>query len=156
MNKMAKFEREISSGGVVIRTVGAGIMILLIKDPYGKWTWPKGKLDRGETALNAAKREIQEETGLINIKVISKIGRTDYFYKREGKLIYKTVYIYLFEFTGEEKLIIQKAEINDGDWFSEEEALVKAGYKGAKAIMKRAISAFKKRMLLPQAEEGLV
>ena len=153
---MAKFEREISSGGVVIRNVDAGIGILLIKDPYGKWTWPKGKLDKGEAALDAAKREIQEETGLINIKVISKIGRTDYFYKREGKLIYKTVYIYLFEFTGGEKLVIQKTEIDDGDWFFEEEALAKVGYKGAKVIMKRAITAFKKRGPDPQAEDGLI
>jgi len=153
---MAKFEREISSGGVVIRNVDAGIRILLIKDPYGKWTWPKGKLAKGEAALDAAKREIQEETGLVNIKVISKIGRTDYFYKREGKLIYKTVYIYLFEFTGREKLIIQKTEIDDGDWFSEEEAPVKVGYKGAKAIMKRAITAFRKLMSDPRHKEGLI
>lgn len=141
---MAKFEREISSGGVVMQNIDAGIKILLIKDPFGKWTWPKGKIEKGETALAAAKREIQEETGLINIEVISKVGRTDYFYKRGGKSIYKTVDIYLFEFTGKEKLIIQKAEIDDGAWFSEEEAPVKVSYKGAKAIMKRAIGAFKK------------
>lgn len=149
---MSKFEREISSGGVVIRTSGTGVRILMIKDPYGKWTWPKGKLNKGETALAAAKREVQEETGLINIKVISKIGRTDYFYKREGRLIYKTVYLYLFEFTGGEKLTIQKTEIEDGDWFSAKEAPAKVDYKGAKAIMKRAITAFKKREMHPRAE----
>lgn len=146
---MARFEREISSGGAVIQDSPAGIRILLIKDPYGKWTWPKGKLDKDETALDAAKREIGEETGLINIKEISKIGRTNYFYRRDKKLIYKTVYIYLFRFTGSEKLVIQKEEIDDGDWFSEADALAKISYKGAKEILRRAIAAYKKSELQP-------
>ncbi|MDD5681151.1 MAG: NUDIX hydrolase, partial [Candidatus Omnitrophica bacterium] len=127
---MAKVEREISSGGVVIKNTIAGIKILLIRDPYGKWTWPKGKLDKGETALDAAIREIREETGLRDIKEISKVGSTNYFYKRDGKLIYKTVYVYLFKANGEENLVIQKAEIDDGEWVSEEEASSRVSYKG--------------------------
>ncbi len=138
------FKREISSGGVVIQKSAAGIRILIIKDPYGKWTWPKGKLIKGETSADAAKREIGEETGLKNIKMISLIGRTNYFYKRNGNFIYKTVYIYLFEFTGSENLVIQKAEIEDGEWVSEDEALSKVGYKNAKNIMSRAITVFKR------------
>ena len=141
---MAKFGREVSSGGVVIKNESGGIRILLIKDPYGKWTWPKGKLDKGETSLNAAVREIGEETGLKNIKVISRIGRTDYFYKRDGKLIYKTVYMYLFKFRCGEKLVIQKSEIEDGEWCSEEEALSRVGYRGAKRMLSRAIITFKR------------
>jgi len=141
---MAKLEREFSSGGVVIQNSIAGIRVLLIKDPRGKWTWPKGKLDKGEDSLDAAKREIKEETGLINIKALSKIGRTNYFYKRDGKLIYKTVYIYLFKSGGEEKLAIERREIEDGEWVSEEEALSRVSYRGAKSIIKRAIATFKR------------
>jgi 8-oxo-dGTP diphosphatase len=142
---MVKVEREISSGGVVIKNSIAGIKVLLIKDPYEKWTWPKGKLNKGETSLDAAIREIREETGLVNIKEVSKVGSTNYFYKRDGKLIYKTVYVYLFKSTGEENLVIQKAEIEDGEWVSKEEALSRVGYKGAKSIIKRAIADFKRR-----------
>ena len=64
---MPRFERELSSGGIVTKLRNSKMRILLIKDPYGKWTWPKGKIDKGETPLDAAKREVGEETGLKNI-----------------------------------------------------------------------------------------
>ena len=60
---------------------------------------------------------------------------------------YKTVYIYLFKSQGDKKLVIQKAEIRDGEWVSEEEALSRVGYKGAKSITRRAIAHFKKSEL---------
>ena len=140
---MGRLLREFSSGGIVIKSQGPEIKILLIKDPYGKWTWPKGKIDRRETSLNAAIREIKEETGLKNIRMLSKIGQTNYFYKREKRLIYKTVYFYLFKLMGRESLSIQKTEIEDGRWFSKEEALSKIGYKGAKDFLKKAIRLYK-------------
>ena len=142
---MGKLEREFSSGGIVIRTRSSKIRILLIKDPYGKWTWPKGNIDKEETSLQAAKREVGEETGLKKIKLISRIGQTNYFYKRK-RLIYKTVHLYLFEFIGKEALSIQKREIDDGRWFSEEEALSRVAYKGAKELLKKAINVYKREL----------
>ncbi len=138
--KMAKLEREHSSGGIVIRDGSSGIKILLIKDPYGKWIWPKGKIDKGENPLEAAKREIGEEAGLKSIELISKIGETNYFYKRDAKLIYKTVFLYLFRSVGDENLKIQKSEIEDGEWLSENEALARLSYRGAKGLLKRAMA----------------
>lgn len=88
---------------------------------------------------------MKEETGLGNIRPISKIGRTNYFYKRRKNLIYKTVYLYLFKFIGKEALSIEKREIDDGRWFSEEEALSRVAYKGAKGLLKKAIKTYKKR-----------
>jgi 8-oxo-dGTP diphosphatase len=136
---MGKLYREFSSGGIVIKSHGPQIKILLIKDPYEKWTWPKGNIDKGESSLNAATREIEEETGLKNIQMLSKVGQINYFYKREKRLIYKTVYLYLFKFKGREALSIQKTEIEDGRWFSKEEALSRVGYKGAKDFLRKAI-----------------
>jgi len=49
---MAK--REFSSGGIVIKKVKSTIKVLLIKDGYGHWTWPKGNIERGETLKEAA------------------------------------------------------------------------------------------------------
>lgn len=140
---MAKLERERSSGGIIAKVGRSGIKILLIRDPYGKWTWPKGKIDKGETLLEAAKREIFEEVGLKKIELISKIEKTNYFYKRDGKVIFKTVYLYLFKLTGPDRLSIQKREIEDGKWFDEKRTYLKLGYKGAKNIMAHAISILK-------------
>lgn len=53
-----------AAGGVIVRDVGGGSEVLLIHRPHrNDWTFPKGKLDPGETLGKAAEREVLEETG---------------------------------------------------------------------------------------------
>ena len=54
---------EVVSAGAVV--LGPGGTVLLVHRPkYDDWSFPKGKLDRGEHATTAAVREVEEETGL--------------------------------------------------------------------------------------------
>lgn len=54
-----------AAGGVVWRVDGGVAEVLLVHRPkYDDWTFPKGKLDEGETEEEAALREVHEETGL--------------------------------------------------------------------------------------------
>ena len=54
---------EVVSAGAVV--LGPGATVLLVHRPkYDDWSFPKGKLDRGEHATAAAVREVEEETGL--------------------------------------------------------------------------------------------
>ncbi|MEQ1788058.1 MAG: NUDIX hydrolase [Acidimicrobiales bacterium] len=55
-----------AAGGVVWRRDSDGALQVLIvhRDRYDDWSFPKGKLDRGETHEAAAQREVAEETGL--------------------------------------------------------------------------------------------
>ncbi|HYO32636.1 MAG TPA: NUDIX hydrolase [Nocardioidaceae bacterium] len=54
-----------AAGCVVWRAGGSEPEVLLVHRPrYDDWSFPKGKLDRGETPLSAALREVEEETGL--------------------------------------------------------------------------------------------
>ena len=138
-------KREYSSGGIVVKQWGRGFRVLLIKDPYGRWTWPKGNIEKGETSKNAALREITEEVGLKHLKLLEKVGQTQYFYRLKGSLIFKTVYIYLLiSASPGERLKIQFEEIDAGKWFNPKEALKKVGYKDASQTLKKALKIYKK------------
>ena len=52
-----------AAGAVVFRRSERGIRLLLLR-AYQNWDFPKGLLEPGESELDAAKREVEEETGL--------------------------------------------------------------------------------------------
>lgn len=133
-------KKEFSSGGIVIRREDNDIFVLLIRDSYSRWTWPKGKIDEGESPSDAAIREIKEETG-VNARIIKKIGQTQYYYKLNNVLIFKTVYIYLCE-TRDTVLKIQYSEIKEGKWLTPEEALKTLEYKDALPLLQKALKEY--------------
>ena len=141
---MAK--REFSAGGIVVKKERDRLKVLLIKDGYGKWTWPKGNIEKGESSEDAALRETREETGLKKLRIIEKLNKIDYFYHLHGALIFKTVYLFLMETGGKEPFKIQTSEIQDAKWFIPEEALKVVAYKGSKEILKKAIERAKERL----------
>jgi 8-oxo-dGTP diphosphatase len=54
-----------AAGGVVRRDGAGGPLLAVVHRPrYDDWSFPKGKLDRGEGWEDAALREVREETGL--------------------------------------------------------------------------------------------
>ena len=55
-----------AAGAVVFRRTDRGIRILVLR-AYKNWDFPKGMVDPGEDQLDAAKREIAEETGLTEL-----------------------------------------------------------------------------------------
>jgi 8-oxo-dGTP pyrophosphatase MutT (NUDIX family) len=57
---------------------------------------PKGHVDPGETPVEAAEREVREETG-ITARAVTELGQTRYWYRRDGRTIGKTVDFFLFE-----------------------------------------------------------
>ena len=60
----ARAQRETSAGGVVYRLDAGHAVFLLIRDSYQNWGFPKGHLESGERAEDAAVREVREETGI--------------------------------------------------------------------------------------------
>ena len=64
-----------SAGGVVARILGVNIFIGLAKEgDHSGLVLPKGHVDNGENIEDAAKREIIEETGISDLKLITKLG----------------------------------------------------------------------------------
>lgn len=60
-----------SSGGVVVNSKG---LILVVNQNGNSWSLPKGHIDEGESTLDAAKREIYEESGVQKLQLIKELG----------------------------------------------------------------------------------
>ena len=119
--KKKKIKREFSAGGIVFRSEPEGILWLVVK-PTGdkRWRLPKGEIDKGESSVAAAKREVKEEAG-VETEVLSKVGDEKFFFVWDKQKILKTVVFYLMQY-------IQEAsqgsdfEIEAIDWLEFEEA----------------------------------
>ncbi len=119
---------EVSAGGLIVRKQRGAWLVLLIKDMNNSWTFPKGKVENGETRKDAAIREIKEEVGLTRLRYKSPVSKIEYTYRRNG-LIAKTVYYYLFEAFGREKIVCQKSEgIHGARFVTFDKAILTIGY----------------------------
>jgi 8-oxo-dGTP pyrophosphatase MutT (NUDIX family) len=58
---------------------------------------PKGHVDPGETPVQAASREVREETGIV-AEPVAELGETRYWYRRDGRTIGKSVSFFLFDY----------------------------------------------------------
>lgn len=106
--KKESFERELSAGGIVFRRKGNRIWIAMMKDPYEKWTFPKGHVEEGEAIEEAAARETLEELGLEQVRLLEELGKIDIWFRdrfqKKGKLIHKDIHYFLFETPGNANL----------------------------------------------------
>ena len=133
-----------SAGGVVFRRADGGVQILVLQHEAGKWMLPKGTIETGETPEAVAKREVAEETGLTNVRVISDLGqeRYSFFWRTEGAYYDKTVHYFLLEFLGGEEVRPQREEgFVAAEWVTIDEALARIKYKETREIVNRARAA---------------
>jgi 8-oxo-dGTP pyrophosphatase MutT (NUDIX family) len=73
-----------AAGGLVVRRLNGELEIVLVHRPvHQDWSFPKGKLEEGETFEMAALREVQEETGM-TCRLLRFIGHTEYI-DRKGR-----------------------------------------------------------------------
>jgi 8-oxo-dGTP diphosphatase len=73
-----------AAGGLLVRRQAGQIQIALVHRPiHQDWSYPKGKLEEGETFEEAAQREVFEETGFI-CRLLRFIGHTEYI-DRKGR-----------------------------------------------------------------------
>ncbi len=100
--------REVSAGGVLYRRVGGGIEVALAEqcDRITHRTTtrlPKGKIDPGESAEEAAVREVAEEIGF-RARVIGALGTVEYDYTEDSERVCKEVHYFLMEWVPGEPL----------------------------------------------------
>jgi 8-oxo-dGTP pyrophosphatase MutT (NUDIX family) len=134
-----------SAGGVAYRLVepAAIVEIALIATHGGKrWQLPKGSREPGESSLETAIREVEEETGLIT-EHKEFLQTIDYWYwdtyqKEVPELVHKLVDFYLLHAIGGQ-LNDSSYEVDDVQWFTPDVAMRVMTFGGEKAVLEEAI-----------------
>ena len=124
--------REPTAGGIIYRVIDNDprkIEILLIQDSKNRWTIPKGHIEEGETARDAAKREITEETGLQEMEIQDWLGKINFRYRRNNSLVLMTTEIFLVKGRGKTNVIKPEKWMASLGWLSANEALDKIEYE---------------------------
>jgi 8-oxo-dGTP pyrophosphatase MutT (NUDIX family) len=129
---------EVSAGGIVVRRDGARTLVLLIRDPYRNWGFPKGHLEAGEAPADAAVREVGEETGLATLALKGPVDTIDWEFRFRGRRIHKVCHFFLME-TADPRTRPRRAEgIRACRWASFEEAERLVSYENARGVLRLA------------------
>ncbi len=139
--------REPTAGGIVFRHGKKGVEILLIQDAKDRWTIPKGHIEEGETAQQAARREIGEEAGLNEVDILGWLGKIHFRYRRVDKLVLMTTQIYLVRAKGDTDAIQKEEWMNGIQWFGFHDALDAIEYEDIGKLMLLAMKRIRQENL---------
>jgi 8-oxo-dGTP pyrophosphatase MutT (NUDIX family) len=133
---------------VVYRRSQEGPQFALIK-ANGRWSFPKGAMEKGETLEVTALREISEETGLPlgDLEVIRALPSIEYAFRWEGRLVFKTVHNFLVSFSGDAALSPQLSEVEEARWFDAAAARKTLSFKNALKTLEAAVASLKPEAL---------
>jgi len=135
--------RELSAGGVLVRRLRGRWMAAAIRPQrHGPavWALPKGHIDEGETPVEAALREVAEETGARG-RSLGKLGETRYVYTWEGERIFKVVSFFLVRYAGGRLGALpeeHRHEVAEVRWLPLEEAPLLLSYGGERDMARKA------------------
>src|SRR3954452_25076221 len=114
---------------------------VLVTPPAGKrrvTALPKGGRERGQTAEETAAREVREETG-VTVSVREFLGDVQYWYRRSGRRVFKTVRFYLCEFVSG-STDDHDHEVENARWMPLREAVTGLSYPGERALIESVLS----------------
>lgn len=123
-----------AAGGVVSNDKGECLFI----HRFGKWDLPKGKIEKNETKAEAAIREVQEETGLIEVSIVNELPSTFHIFDYKGKKVLKRTYWYKMDYSGNQEPKPQiEEEITAAIWIAlkDLDKVYKNTYSSLKALL---------------------
>jgi 8-oxo-dGTP pyrophosphatase MutT (NUDIX family) len=130
--------REFSAGGVVVRHMQGRPYVAVVRVRDKVLALPKGHPDGEESAAEAARREVREETGL-EAELVERLGDVKYWYVRDGERVMKIVAFFLFRYRSG-SVENHDHEVEEALWIPLEEAPARLAYKGEREMAEAAIS----------------
>ena len=114
--------REFSAGGIVVRDGEIVVIVPTRRAADGSrvLALPKGHVDPGETPIEAAVREVREETGIV-AEPVCELGESRYWYRRDGCTIGKSVAFFLCDYV-EGDTADHDDEVEEVRWIGLEQA----------------------------------
>lgn len=100
---------EKSCGAIVFTRKAGQLLFVIVEEPSGACSFPKGHMEGNETEMETARREIGEETGL-QPEFLNGFRQQEEYHLSEKPGTWKRVTYFLAEF-GDEPLIPQEGEI---------------------------------------------
>jgi 8-oxo-dGTP pyrophosphatase MutT (NUDIX family) len=132
-------EREFSAGGIVVRNMRGRPFMAAVRVKDGTvLALPKGHIDPGESAAEAAAREVREETG-VEGTLIEKIDDIRYWYVRDGTRVLKVVSFFLFRYRSG-SVQDHDHEVDSAEWVPLAQAPKLLSYRGEKQVAAAAQS----------------
>ena len=143
-------DMEERSAGAVVYRDRAGTREFLLLQNAGRWDFPKGGVEKGESELQTVVREVVEEAGLQDLRIVPGFRKVvEYFYRRDGKNIHKQV-VYLLALTTGDMVKISFEHQGFG-WFPYHKALDRASYGNSKITLTEAEKFIASRTRNPRA-----
>ena len=138
---MKKNNFHLTAGGVIYHQG----KVALLRDRWGKLVIAKGHVEKDEDLEVAAKREVTEETGYKNLKIIQNFGKTEFDYQVGKEKHHKVLHQFLFELQDEERdpNLTEEHEIYTLAWLPLDQALKQAAFPNTKELLEK-IKAFYK------------
>jgi len=138
---------EVSAGGIVYDRRRGKVKVVLVgtAKPFVTWRLPKGHPEAGERLLDAARREVQEESGVAGSGG-PKLGMAHFFFTHpvSKAFTHKFVHYFLFKkVTG--SVTLHDKEYDMARWFGLEEAVRAATFKNDKLMLRRAARLIQRR-----------
>lgn len=149
---LEKLPKEELGGAVVIRRDPASpsqggkkeIYFALVHDVFGYWTFSKGHLEKNEDIEDGTEREIKEELGVKNLKILKKLGDNEYIAADpETGPTRRHVSYFLMETKDKELVLESSGGLDDARWFALREVRDLKMYSDIKPVLETALKELK-------------
>jgi 8-oxo-dGTP pyrophosphatase MutT (NUDIX family) len=143
-------EEHHSSGGLVVES---GRILLISTRGGRRWQLPKGHIEPGESAEQAAVREIREETG-VDGSVLARLPHVEYWFVERGVRIHKRVEYFLLAYVGGDASNYDRREVSGAAWFPWHDGIAKLSFDNERRVAEAALEVLEKQLKTAPAMTG--